>query len=67
MGELSYDKWSTNHQRKLEVFDYSKMKNFCMTQEIINKIKNQDFYWQIILLTPITNKNFVSRIKMNTN
>ena len=42
--------------RKLEIFNYSKIKNFCMTQQqTINKIKN--LYWKI-KLSSIANRSF---------
>jgi len=47
---------------EMNSWDYSKIKRFCTTKEIINKMKRQSKDWEKIFANDISDKELISKI-----
>lgn len=43
----------TNHEGKIDIFDYIKMKYFCTAENVINKIERQMTNWKRAHITKV--------------
>ena len=62
---------SRETKAKMNYWDFIKIKSFCITKEIINKIKRQPMEWGKIFSNDISDKGLISKIykeyiKLNT-
>lgn len=51
-----------NTRQKIDKLDFSKMKNFCESKDIVKVMKRQPMQWEKIFVNQTSNKGLVSRI-----
>ena len=49
-------------KRKIEIFDFIKIWNFCALKDIINQVKRQLAVWEVIVANHTSEKSLVSRV-----
>ena len=59
---LSYLLRQVKQKKKINKWDYTKLKSFCIAKEIINKIKRQPTKWENIFANDTSDKGLISKI-----
>jgi hypothetical protein len=54
----------TGNKAEIDKWDFIKLKNFCPTKEIVNRIKKKTVAWKKMFSNSIYDKGLISKIYM---